>query len=621
MSPIKFRWQWTINAKKDQVWQAVADPVRVQNSLGISNSSSNDTKTNGGQIATKNQAKYLLLICPDPILSFDWINNQEYRVTIQSKGMVEKICMQVILEESGGQTQINYIIDLFPASIFGKITAPFIMSGEIKTKLSSYYKEVEHFINHGFQPQDSTTVGDRGAAGLLNTPEAKEILSSIESKLITEGFKDTWARSLIQYISYEPESSLLNMNPFQLGILWGMPRKRSLELFLSSTYHGLLCKVWEIRCPKCLKIQMLSSHLKDIHKKGSCQGCQIVFTNNLSQNVELNFYPNPKIRPMQKKITDIKNSNPNLEGKILIHQKLNPGEVKAFKTTLPEGKYRVRTPATTQSQWKQLRLPNGNNGEISVEIGGDDIYASFDPNQGKMHNFHIANRTNEPQTLIIEDLSWKNDLISATMMNTTQRFRELFPQENLPIEDPIPAGSIAILFVDITESTALFIKKGDDSSYYFIREYFTFLRNIIDQYEGSIIKAMGDNVMIAFNNPIKGVEAMLMIQKEFETFNATLPENEQLAIRLGMHYGECLAVNLNHILDYFGHTINIAAFMQKKCKKGQVVVSDDVWNIPQAEKMLKSCSKGFEAVEGEVYGQERTYYLISTETENEEKKG
>lgn len=61
--------------------------------------------------------------------------------------------------------------------------------------------------------------------------------------------------------------------------------------------------------------------------------------------------------------------------------------------------------------------------------------------------------------------------------------------------------------------------------------------------------------MAVFADPAKGVGAALAIQAQIHHFNTTHP-NEPLVIKLGLHQGPRLAVNLNDKLDYFGTTVS-----------------------------------------------------------------
>jgi class 3 adenylate cyclase len=61
-----------------------------------------------------------------------------------------------------------------------------------------------------------------------------------------------------------------------------------------------------------------------------------------------------------------------------------------------------------------------------------------------------------------------------------------------------------------------------------------------------------------------------------------------LIIKLGLHQGPCLAVNLNDRLDYFGATVNLAARLQGQSRGGDIVISERLRQDPAVDKLLQA---------------------------------
>jgi class 3 adenylate cyclase len=57
-------------------------------------------------------------------------------------------------------------------------------------------------------------------------------------------------------------------------------------------------------------------------------------------------------------------------------------------------------------------------------------------------------------------------------------------------------------------------------------------------------------------------------------------------LKAGIHYGPCIAVNLDGRLDYFGSTVNIAARLDKLSHGGDVVISDAMRADPEVGELL-----------------------------------
>jgi class 3 adenylate cyclase len=59
---------------------------------------------------------------------------------------------------------------------------------------------------------------------------------------------------------------------------------------------------------------------------------------------------------------------------------------------------------------------------------------------------------------------------------------------------------------------------------------------------------------------------------------------------MGMHHGAAIVVNANDHLDYFGRTVNIAARIQNESEGGDVVLTQEVFEEPDIQEVLKDCS-------------------------------
>ena len=49
---------------------------------------------------------------------------------------------------------------------------------------------------------------------------------------------------------------------------------------------------------------------------------------------------------------------------------------------------------------------------------------------------------------------------------------------------------------------------------------------------------------------------------------------DALRLRVSLHSGTCIAVRLNSAIDYFGHTVNLAAKLQALAEAWQIAMSD-----------------------------------------------
>jgi class 3 adenylate cyclase len=102
----------------------------------------------------------------------------------------------------------------------------------------------------------------------------------------------------------------------------------------------------------------------------------------------------------------------------------------------------------------------------------------------------------------------------------------------------------------------------------------------VQRHHGTVVKTVGDAIMGMFRRPVDAVAAMLETQQQLGELNRRPGRLAELAVRVGIHRGPCLAVTLNERLDYFGTTVNEASRMEAVCDGHELVVSAAVLASP-----------------------------------------
>ena len=87
------------------------------------------------------------------------------------------------------------------------------------------------------------------------------------------------------------------------------------------------------------------------------------------------------------------------------------------------------------------------------------------------------------------------------------------------------------------------------------------LHEIVAAEAGAVVKTIGDAVMATFPTPDRAVAAALRMRDAMRKLNEERG-GEDLLLKIGIHEGPCIAVNLNERQDYFGQTVNIASRVQ-----------------------------------------------------------
>ncbi len=154
-------------------------------------------------------------------------------------------------------------------------------------------------------------------------------------------------------------------------------------------------------------------------------------------------------------------------------------------------------------------------------------------------------------------------------------FQKVFKDQTLSEHQSLNIRHMTILFTDIIGSTAIYNEFGDVPAFKAVRNHFRLLRRAVENHHGVIVKTIGDAVMAVFNDDFDAVNSAFAALKLFP-YNH--PEQIfQLDIKLGIHTGSTIAVNLNEQIDYFGTTVNVAARVQALASGGELVLSEPVF--------------------------------------------
>lgn len=130
--------------------------------------------------------------------------------------------------------------------------------------------------------------------------------------------------------------------------------------------------------------------------------------------------------------------------------------------------------------------------------------------------------------------------------------------------------NLAILFADISGSTALYDKLGNEVALQLVTRTLSILTRVALEHHGKLIKTIGDEVMCSFADAVTAVDAACTMQREVE---ALRPGGEHpIYIRIGLHCGDVL-LERN---DAFGDTVNLAARITAITRARQILTSQAV---------------------------------------------
>jgi len=125
----------------------------------------------------------------------------------------------------------------------------------------------------------------------------------------------------------------------------------------------------------------------------------------------------------------------------------------------------------------------------------------------------------------------------------------------------------AILFADITGSTALYERLGDVAAQAHIGLRLDKIASIVATHAGKVIKTIGDEIMCSFEDPAAALRASREIHEVMD--RQTDAGGQRLSARIGAHYGPAILKDN----DLFGDAVNVAARVAGLAKGQQTLTT------------------------------------------------
>lgn len=102
-----------------------------------------------------------------------------------------------------------------------------------------------------------------------------------------------------------------------------------------------------------------------------------------------------------------------------------------------------------------------------------------------------------------------------------------------------------------------------------LKKYREVMTSLIQQYQGRVVDAPGDNVLAEFSSVVDAVECAVNIQEELRARNADLPENRRMEFRIGINLGDVIEEEDR----IYGDGVNIAARLESIADPGGICIS------------------------------------------------
>ena len=559
-----FHWQWDIQSSPDAIWPLASDTNRFNRDTWQP-----EVEIIDNVMGTKHVRMKLSVIRVEwEEEPFEWIYPYSFGIVRRySKGPIDEMRVQAdFAPRVGGGTHVTYQSWFKVSNPLVQLGTPFAIGVVAKRLFERAFRLYDRLARQ----QSSVLLESARPHGLSAGGRAR--FRSQSEAVIQQGTDPALMHHLEEFLNQADELSLQRIRPYALADAWKVNRRAVLEMFLRATRMGILDMYWDLLCPSCRGTTEGHTNLADVHGKSHCSTCRIDFTVNFDHNIEVVFRPNPSVMKIDL-VAAFCVGSPQLQPHIAMNQTISALHPLPVPLRLEQGRYTLRATHVPGS----LSLYADPDGEDKLDIRVTQYgFPAEGGHVSLLPTLNLVNATEADSTFTLERTAWSDQAATAADVTALQVFRDLFATEVVRPGEEISIGSVTLMFTDLRDSTRLYRRIGDASAFGRVREHFEILEQSIAAEGGAIVKTMGDAVMATFRQPISGLKAVWKAQSIIAERGEPM-----LWLKVGLHKGPCIVVNLNDRLDYFGSTVNITARLPGFSKGGELILSEDFYNDPE----------------------------------------
>ena len=412
--------------------------------------------------------------------------------------------------------------------------------------------------------------------------ESASRLDNLREQLIAE--KLDHVDLLVDWIRSGDDADLHRIQIRERARAWKVPELELLRTALHATRAGLLDLSWDTICPHCRGLREENGKLAEVAANGHCDVCEIDFTTDAAEAVEVTFRVHPSIRDVPERLYC--SAEPATKDHIRVQALVAPGEHKTLAPSLAPGRYVM---------WR------GHVGGwyLDVEPDGPSAVEWADHPEGHVVRVGVrpaitfVNSSAEPELFSVERATWSDDALRPGTLLSFQDFRDLFSEDYIGADVKLAVGEQTLLFTDVVGSTAFYAERGDPAAFVEIKRHFDEVFAIVAENRGAVVKTIGDAVMATFVSPVDAVRAAQKIHDTFHRERGDTP----IRVRISLNTGPCIAVRLNSNADFFGGTVNVAAKLQALAEAYQIAMSETTYRAAGVADYLTQQNAALEQLE------------------------
>jgi class 3 adenylate cyclase len=483
---------------------------------------------------------------------------------VYHNGPVRRFSTRTELVAIGERTRVHVTIELEPRS---RLFAPLL-------PLIAW---------RGRQGLDrALNIAARDAAEDAPSGKRSNVVPSVPARfapLVQAGFEPQLLSAFADFLEHAEDRDVARIRPYELAERLHADRRTVLRLCLAATRAGLLNLAWQVLCPSCRGSKSSISTLSALRSNVHCDACNLRFDPQFDRSVEVTFDAKPLGRRTEAPIFCI--AGPRSSPHVVAQASIGAGGTAALAAPLRRGHY-------VANAIGHARLPfaadDGGAGDVRAQVRDDGITGI--PATIARGDTRVVAENSLARDIVmrIEDAAWPDTIATAAQVTALSDFRDLFSSQVLAPGVEVAINALAVLFTDVVGSTAMYSRMGDAPAFRSVTDHFTAVEDVVRKHDGAVVKTIGDAVMAVFSDPAACFSAALQLNAAVSHLRCG---DVPLVLRMGFHFGPCIAIRANERLDYFGTTVNLASRLQHRSGPAEITMLQTVAQMPAIAERLR----------------------------------
>ncbi|MCB1157609.1 MAG: adenylate/guanylate cyclase domain-containing protein [Leptospiraceae bacterium] len=554
-SRLDYFWHLELNCSAEKLWPEIIDTSKTNKLLELPEM---QFKEKGGKLYGKTKNVGIELEWEE--VPWQW----EYKRFIENsrkytKGFAKYVRVVGYLQELGNNSlRLYFYFAWLPANLRGKLLLRMAMP-RMEKKYRVVFKNIANSLQVKSQIKIKTEKVQLEEGG-------KRILENAKVSLMKLFPNEVFVQNFLEHLEYGTEEELYRLRVKELALRWQEEEREVLKLFLQATRLGVLQMSWDVVCPHCRGVREELKHLGEVPPNASCEVCEIDFRTGGMDILEITFHIHPSIRKVAKRFYC--SAEPSKKSHIILQKAFTANEKFRISCDFLPGLYRMRT--NTRKEYNYMQVKEDADSKLR-ELTLEELMSKREFVIFQKENLGLWNHSDSDNVLILEKTEPDTFALRPKDLFLLQDFHDIFSEEAIQIGVSLDVGVQTILFTDLVGSTKLYSELGDGQAFSRVKQHFVWIYEEVTKHQGALTKTIGDAAMLVFPSPELAMRAAFEMQKRFHEKN-----DLGLRIRISLHSGPCLSVNLNSNIDFFGNTVNLCSKIQSLCGAGEIVFTETV---------------------------------------------